>query len=78
MSDNVVSFDKIIELGRKIEETGLRARWEARAEVRGKKKEALAIAQNMVKAGFPPETVISMTNLNAKKVKSLYKAAGDN
>jgi len=36
---------------------------------------ALAIAQNMVKLGFPLETVGSATQLDPEKVKALVKEA---
>ncbi|GBU27767.1 hypothetical protein R84B8_01308 [Treponema sp. R8-4-B8] len=54
-----------------IEETGLAAEWEARAEER----KSLSIAQNMINMGFPIETVISATQLDPEKVKTLYQQA---
>jgi hypothetical protein len=51
-----------------IENTGLGAKWEARA----KESEALTIAQNMVNLGLPIETVVSATRLDPEKVKMLY------
>ena len=75
MNDAVKSLEEVFV------KTGWAAIWEAKGEARAKamvEAKTLAIAQNMVKAGFPPETVISMTNLNAKKVKSLYKPADNN
>ena len=72
MSDNVVSFDKIIEFGRKIEETGLRARWEAKGRAEGEEHKALTIAQQMVNLGLPFETVVSATQLDPEKIKTLF------
>jgi len=63
MSDAAKSLDEVFE------RTGMAARWEAKAEERN----SLAIAQNMVNADFPMETVISMTKLDPEKVKVLYK-----
>jgi len=68
------SLDKILI------ETGLAATWEARAEARGEArgrsegeaKGRFGIAQNMVKLGLPIETVISATQLDPEKVKTLY------
>jgi len=51
-------------------ETGLAAKWEAEAEQR----KAFGIAQNLVKLGLPIETVISATQLDPEKVKTLYQA----
>jgi len=52
-----------------IEETGLGAEWEAR----GWEKGSFSIAQNLVKLGVPIETVISATQLDPEKVKTLYQ-----
>jgi len=54
-------------------ETGLAAMWEARGRVEGEAKGRFGIAQNMVKLGFPIETVISATQLDPEKVKTLYQ-----
>jgi len=66
-------------------ETGLAAMWEARGESRGEargeakgrfegeQRKAFGIAQNMVKLGLPIETVISATQLDPEKVKTLYQ-----
>ena len=51
--------------------TGLAEKWEARGEARGvalgenkgRESATLDIAKNMVKSGFPIETIISMTDL---------------
>jgi len=69
MSNAAKSLDEVLE------RTGLVARWEARAEARGRQNEALDIAKNMVSSGFPLETVISMTKLDPEKVKGLYQAS---
>jgi len=50
-------------------ETGLAAMWEARGEAKGR----FGIAQNMVKLGLPIETVISATQLDPEKVRTLYQ-----
>ena len=59
-----------------LEEVGLTAKWEARGEAKGEKRgeerKGLTIAQNMVNMGFPFETIVSATQLDPKKVKSLY------
>jgi hypothetical protein len=64
--------------------TGLAAKWkaeakaeaeaqaEAQAEAREKSK-VIAIARNMISSGFPLETVVSMTELEAEEVKKLLK-----
>ena len=67
MSNAALSLDDVFE------RTGLAAKWEARAEAKGKEQEAKNIAKNMVNAGFPLETVVSMTNLDPEKVKELFK-----
>ena len=74
MGDAALSFDDVFE------RTGLatlaakwEARGEARGETRGRKSEAIAIAYNMVNAGFTPETVASLTRLDLEKVKEFYK-----
>ncbi|WP_461256398.1 hypothetical protein [Treponema sp. R80B11-R83G3] len=58
-----------------LEETGLAAELEARGEARGEERKSLSIAQNMIKLGFPIETVISATQLDPEKVKTLYQQA---
>jgi len=50
-------------------ETGYAAKWEAEGRFEG----AFSIAQNMVKLGLPIETVISATELDPEKVKTLYQ-----
>jgi hypothetical protein len=52
-----------------IENVGLGAKWEAKAEER----KAFSIAQNMVNMGLPFETVVSATRLEPEKVKALYR-----
>jgi len=52
-----------------LEDLGLIAEWEARGEA----KSAFNIAQNMVKIGLPIETIISATQLDPEKVKTLYQ-----
>ena len=49
------------------EQTGMAARWEAKA----KEREALTIAQNMINLGLPMEIVISATKLDPEKLKML-------
>ena len=63
MSDTALSLDDVLE------RTGIAAKWEAKA----KATEALGIAKNMVNAGFPFETVVSMTKLDPEKVKELFE-----
>jgi len=53
-------------------ETGWAAEWEAEGEARGEQRAAFGIAQNLVKLGLPIETVISATQLDPEKVKTLY------
>ena len=68
----------ISKLDRVFIETGLAAKWEAEGEARGRAEGrfegAFGIAQNMVKLGLPIETVISATQLDPEKVKTLYQA----
>ena len=54
-------------------ETGIMARAEARGEARGEERRALAIAENLVNIGLPPETITAATRLDPEKVKALYK-----
>jgi len=57
--------------------TGFAARIEARGqaegEARGEERRAIAIAENLVKLGMPPETIASATQLDPEKIKALYK-----
>jgi len=53
-------------------ETGYAAKWEAKGRAEGRFEGAFGIAQNMVKLGLPIETVISATELDPEKVKTLY------
>ena len=62
MSKTAVTFDEVME------NLGWAAKWEAKAEER----KAFSIAQKMASSGFPPETVISMTDLPPEKIKGLY------
>jgi predicted transposase YdaD len=82
MSDSELTVEQILEeagiLGR------LEAKWEAKGEARGeargvaigeakgKENEAFAIAKKMIQLGLAPETIVSATNLDPEKVKSLY------
>jgi hypothetical protein len=50
------------------------ARGKAEGEAIGEERKALDIARNMINLGFSFEAVISATELNPKKVKSLYKS----
>jgi len=61
-----------------MEETGLAAEFEAKGEARGIAEGAFNIAQNLVKLGVPIETIISATQLDPEKVKTLYRQAGAN
>jgi predicted transposase YdaD len=63
---NTPKLDKILI------ETGLAAMWEARGRAEGEQHKAFGIAQNLVKLGLPIETVISATQLDPEKVKTLY------
>jgi hypothetical protein len=79
MSEETLTLEQVFE------EAGWIAKWEAKGLARGMEKgmaegiasgkeaEALTIAQNMVNAGFPLETVVSMTKLDPEKVKTLYR-----
>jgi len=66
MGDSLTLEDVLIE-------TGLVAKWEARARAEGEQHKAFGIAQNLVKLGLPIETVISATQLDPEKVKTLYQ-----
>jgi hypothetical protein len=59
-----------------VENVGLTAKWEARGRAEGEKHKALTIAQNLVNLGLPLETVVSATQLDIEKVKSLYLSSG--
>ena len=54
-------------------DTKVAKKWVGIGEAKGKKLEAISIAQNMVNLGLPLEVVVSATKLAPKKVKSLYK-----
>ena len=66
MDDTTLTLDQIFE------NAGLVAKWEARGEARGEANKALDIAQNMVNSGFPLETIVSITELDPEKVKTLF------
>jgi predicted transposase YdaD len=63
------------------EDVGWTAKWEARGKAEGRAEgrtegeehKALAIAQNLVNMGLPFETVVSATQLDPEKVKTLYE-----
>ncbi|MDR2718780.1 MAG: hypothetical protein LBB89_12075 [Treponema sp.] len=63
MSGTALTLEQIFE------RTGLLARWEAR----GEERQTFAIAQNMVKLGFPFEAIVSATELDPEAVKTLYQ-----
>jgi hypothetical protein len=71
--DDTLTIEKVFE------NVGWIAKWEARGEAkgeaRGEERKALAIARNMVNLGFPAETVVSATQLDPEKVKTLYQQA---
>jgi len=52
-----------------LEEAG----WTAEMEARGEERKSISIAQNMIKLGLPIETIISATQLDPEKVKTLYQ-----
>ena len=56
-------------LKKALEEIGWIAEWEAR----GEERKALVIAQNLVKMGLPAEAIVSATQLEPEKVKTLYQ-----
>jgi hypothetical protein len=56
------------EFKKALEDAGFSAEWEARGEARTK----LAVAQKLVGLGLPFDTVVSATQLEPEKVKSLY------
>ena len=70
MRNNQLTLDEVLE------NVGLKAKWEARAEARGvalgKEEEATVIAKKMLYSGFPLETVVSITELDPEKVRGLY------
>lgn len=55
------------------ENVGWTAKWEARGIAKGKSEEILTIAQNMIKLGFPKESIISATQIEPEKIKALYE-----
>jgi peptidyl-tRNA hydrolase len=71
MSNSTLTLEQVFE------NVGWTAKWEARGEtkgiVKGKAEEAITIARNMIKLGFPIESVISATQLEPEKVKELYQ-----
>ena len=72
---NAEIIEEAIQMGKKktleqvLEEAGWLARWEAR----GEERKGLSIAQNMINMGLPLETVVSATQLDPEKVRSLYQ-----
>jgi len=72
-----IEMGNISKLDRVFIETGLAAKWEARARAEGEQR-VFGIAQNMVKLGLPIETVISATQLDPEKVKTLYQVSNNN
>ena len=70
MSDAAVTLEQVLE------ETGCIARAEERGKAIGaaigEEKKALKIAQNLIGMGFSLENVVSATQLDPDKVKSLY------
>jgi predicted transposase YdaD len=58
------------------ENVGWTAKWEARGKTEGRTEgeehKAFTIAQNMVNMGLPLETIVSATQLDPEKVKTLY------
>jgi len=72
-----IEMRKYTKLDKVFIETGLAAQWEAEGEARGRAEGrfegAFGVAQNMVKLGLPIETVISATELDPEKVKTLYQ-----
>jgi len=70
----VIEMRKYSKLDRVFIETGLAAQWEADGRAEG----VFGVAQNMVKLGFPIETVISATQLDPEKVKTLYQVSNNN
>ena len=63
-----MNMDAQLKLDKVLEEIGLTAKCEAKAEER----KAFSIAQNMVARGYPIEDIASVTMLDPKKVKALY------
>ena len=63
MSNAAVTLDEVLE------EAGLIAKWEARAEERN----TLKIAQNMLNLGYSTEAIVSATELDPEKVKALLR-----
>ena len=68
MSDTVKTLDDVFI------QTGMAARWEAKAEARAEERTALNIAKNMLNLGLPLETVVSATKLDPEKIKTLVPA----
>jgi hypothetical protein len=62
MSDVAVTLEQVLE------ETGCIAR----AEAREKERTKLEIAQNLIGMGFSIDNVVSATQLDPDKIKSLY------
>jgi len=69
-----IEMRKYSKLDRVFIETGLAAQWEAD----GEQRKAFGIARNMVNMGFPIETVISATELDPEKIRTLYQASNNN
>jgi len=73
-----IEMRKYSKLDRVFIETGLAAKCEAEGRAEGEQRKAFGIAQNMVKLGLPIETVISATELDPEKVKTLYQVSNTN
>jgi hypothetical protein len=64
-----IEMDDTLTIEKVFENVGWTAKWEAR----GEEHKAFAIAQNLVNLDLPIETVVSATQLDPEKVKSLKK-----
>jgi hypothetical protein len=62
MSKSAIAFEKALK------DAGLVDKWEARGEARTR----LVVAQKLVSMGLPFDTVVSATQLEPEKVKTLY------
>jgi len=63
MSDTSITLEQVFE------EVGWASKWEAR----GEEFMALKIAKNMINQGYSFEAVVSTTQLDPEKVKTLYQ-----
>ena len=85
VKEAIIMSKSTLTLEQVLEESGLKATWEAknearieaeveaRVEAKVEERKAIQVAQNMINLGLPFETIVSATSLDPEKVKTLYQ-----